>query len=343
MFALNHYGFLIQRKSTGKDRGSKRISYPDGIQSFLQNPCRLLLTIGSKLIQRKRNRHGRRLARCKKTCFSKSGKTAELFFQFSLRTGNINLNHFFSRIRITGVCYGYHNTYPRIFCIETSDFDRTCFNRKIRVGKTVAKRISYRHIKGIKITIADIDSLFVLLFHQIFALIAEFFCSRIIRIGKRPGIRHFTGWCHFSCYHIRKGISTFLSSLHKLYDGPDIGKLIDECKIHKATRIHDQNNILIGLGYLPEKLFFFFGNEIVSFRVKTVFVLSGNPGQNKKGGICSILLCLIRIDRISCRQKERSSRISIKEISIHLFCFCGNLISPGFPGSDVQGIVGIQP
>ena len=87
----------------------------------------------------------------------------------------------------------------------------------------------------------------------------------IILISQSPGIGHLSGRSNIAADHISECISAFLSCLHKLQNGTDIGKFFRKSKVYKAAGIDYQYDILIRLTDLGKQCFFFRCDQIIAF------------------------------------------------------------------------------
>ena len=168
------------------------------------------------MIQREGDGHRLGFLRSQQLCLSKACQTAELFHQFSLRAGSVDLYNFFSCISIAGVGDGNSHAYFRIHHAAAAYFDVIGSDLKIGVGHTVTEGVTDWYFKGIEVTVSNEDTLFIFFFHEVAALVAVNLCTRIIIVIFCPGICHFSGWGYIAAYNISKCISAFLACLYVL-------------------------------------------------------------------------------------------------------------------------------
>ena len=182
------------------------------------------------------------------------------------------------------------------------------FCLKIRVRLPVSETVSYRHVKGIKIAIADVDSLRIKFFLHIFVVAGECGAVRIIFILVCPTVCQLPRGCHRTAYHICEGISAFHPGLHDIEQGFNIGVLLHKRKIHKAAGIDRHHHMGIKRADIRQLLFLFFRQLIVSRAAVPVFSLSCHAAQNKDSDVC-LRFC----DRAACRHHKRCPAVYPKK------------------------------
>ena len=94
--------------------------------------------------------------RFKFKCFGISHETMCLFFEDAARKRCVHLNDLFTG-NFAGIFHLYRNSH--FFVFQT--FQTVVVYLKVRIRKTKSEAITYRHVKGIKITIADIHTFFI--------------------------------------------------------------------------------------------------------------------------------------------------------------------------------------
>ena len=207
----------------------------------------------------------------------------------------------------------------------------------------MAKAVTYRYVKCVKIAISYINSFFIFLLVNIAAVMAEEGSIGIISISQCPGIGHLSRRSDIAADHISKCISTFLTGLHKLQNGTDIGKFICKSKVYKTAGIDYQNYILIRLTDLGKQCFFFCCDQIIAFRHGSVCIFTGNSAQDKNCDVSSICPCSFYIDGTSAGHLKLRCGVGTKEIIVIFRQAFENLIPPVFSCLNILGIIVIQP
>ena len=138
----------------------------------------------------------------------------------------------------------------------------------------MAKAVTYRYVKCVKIAISYINSFFIFLLVNIAAVMAEEGSIGIISISQCPGIGHLSRRSDIAADHISKCISTFLTGLHKLDNAVNIGIFFHKTKIHQSAGIDDKHNMLIASANLGKQRFFFLCNKIISLCIMSVGIFS---------------------------------------------------------------------
>ena len=107
-------------------------------------------------------------------------------FKLSVRTAYIDLHNFFTIINSSGIFHFCIHMNLRAFHLHL--FKPYC---KISIRHSIAKRISWCHMKCIKIAVSYIDTFSIIFLIQITIQITVLICKRKIPVMFCPGICKF--------------------------------------------------------------------------------------------------------------------------------------------------------
>ena len=208
-------------------------------------------------------------------CFGISRETMCLFFEDASRKRCIHLNNLFTG-NFAGIFHLYG--YSQFFIIQT--FQTVVVYLKFCIGKPKSEAITYRHVKGIKITIADIHTFFINFRLNISIIVGKSLCIRIIFVFVCPCIGELSGWIHLAGNNICKCISAFHARLYDRQKCFNIGKLVHKRKIYLCACIDHNDDIFVICTDICQHLVFFVFQIIVALVCLTVHTFTGDAAEH---------------------------------------------------------------
>ena len=198
---------FLQQKISRQLYGSRKlralqtVSHKKAIGTGIQQPARCLLTVGSETVNRDHNLHIFTFSGCKVTGLCKADQSAILLRHILLGTGDIDL-HDLPAIDRTCICHLHDNADCRLRGIRINKTQMYHAKGKIRIGQAIAEAVAHRNLKGVKIAVSHIDSLFIKLRIRIPVHMRKGIRIRIILIVVCPAVRQLSTGCHRTAQHI---------------------------------------------------------------------------------------------------------------------------------------------
>ena len=143
-------------------------------------------------------------------------QTAVFFGKLSLGTGYVHLHHLPAGEPLPRIGHLYFHPNFRMVRTQVKMFYSHNLKRKIRIGKAIAEAVAHRHLEGIKIPVAHINSFFIPLLFHISIVMGKRSRIRIISVIISPGIRKLSAWRHLPRQHICHGAAAFHAGLYNI-------------------------------------------------------------------------------------------------------------------------------
>ena len=261
--------FLFNQDHANQHSIPGRVAETQQVFACLKHIGSVLLPIAGKRLHVKR--HFQSLPLPGSQAFGLPEGSQGLIFlrQLAIGRGDINLSHFFPRICLAGV--DHRCLYRHLAAIQRNS---RRVDGESRITQAEAEGERRFHTEGIKIPVADIDSLFVVFILKISIEIAVRIGKRNISIPLGPGIRKLTGRCYLAAEQIRKGVSALGPQLAQVDNGVDSRNLLQEGNIHSRAAVDGQHKMRVLFCAGSDGLFLRLRQEPVSFFHLTVTALT---------------------------------------------------------------------
>ena len=215
--------------------------------------------------------------------------------------------------------------------------------RKIRIGKAIAEAVAHRHLEGIKIPVAHINSFFIPLLFHISIVMGKRSRIRIISVIISPGIRKLPAWRHLPRQHICRSAAAFHAGLYDKQKPFDIGKFIQKGKFHQPACIDQKDHMGIFQADGTQNLVFFLRQLIITCPIPPVRSLTGNAAEHIDGCICRSLFRHGPGREIKGRSAVCIKHTARKAVFFHGIGLLPDFLPPAFPGPAIDLIVFRDP